>query len=108
MGVRVDDRIGAKKPVFDQSEGYGHNATNTFECYEISGNVWEWCLDWWGALPAYVSGKDYVYRTGGNKRTIRDGGWHSSYWDSEVTTRGYDFPGNHSYYVGFRVVRDYP
>ncbi len=94
------------KPVSDQSEGYGHNATNTFGCYEISGNVWEWCLDWWGALPADVSGKNYVYRTGGNKRTIRGGGWHSSYWDSETSSLGYDFPANHSYYVGFRVVRD--
>jgi len=67
------------KPVADQLEGYGHNATNTFCCYEISGNVWEWCLDWWGALPADVGGKNYVYRTGGNKRTIRGGGWHSSF-----------------------------
>jgi len=94
------------KPGANQSKGYGQNATNVFECYEMSGNVWNWCLDYLGASSGDVSGKDYVYRTLGAKRSLRGGSWNGGASDCMPSHSGSGSdPVICNNRIGIRVIR---
>ena len=82
--------------------GPGRNAVNEFDCHEVSGQLWHWCLDCWGAAAGGVSGKDYVYKTGG-VRVCRGGYWNNV---CMISARAASNPDNGNFHIGFRVVRD--
>jgi len=68
----------------------GSYLPNAWGLYDIHGNVWEWCLDW---FPGYE----------GSYRVVRGGCW-SYYADfCRVAVRSYGYPGGASSGVGFRV-----
>ncbi len=78
---------------------------NTFELYDMSGNVLEWCWDWWGPY----SEEEAVNPTGvrsGNYRVIRGGGWISPSDLCICTSRGGNSPHASGKDLGFRLVRN--
>ena len=68
----------------------------------MSGNVLEWCYDWYGTVSSITADTG---ASSGSYRVRRGGSWNSNASNCAVSFRNYDIPGYRSYYYGFRVVR---
>ena len=53
----------------------GNYPSNGFGLYDMHGNVWEWCSDWYGAYPD-VAVSDPEGLMEGSRRVSRGGSWY--------------------------------
>jgi formylglycine-generating enzyme required for sulfatase activity len=82
----------------------GSFAPNGYGLYDMAGNVWEWCWDWYGT--PYAGGSDPRGPARGSARVVRGGSGNYSARSAQCAVRDYDFPwGDSNYFVGFRCVR---
>jgi formylglycine-generating enzyme required for sulfatase activity len=76
---------------------------NAFGLHDVTGNVSEWCEDWYAAKRAERA--DPSDRVDGGERIVKGGGWLSDPVDARVALRTKYKPGELRNYVGFRVAR---
>ena len=77
-------------------------APNGYELYDMSGNVTEWCYDWYGSISDSTAADG---SSAGASRVLRGGSWGYYSDRCDVSCCDGNWPYNRSDYLGFRVVR---
>jgi formylglycine-generating enzyme required for sulfatase activity len=82
----------------------GAFAANGYGLFDMTGNVFEWCWDWYGT---YASGSQTNPRgtTSGTLRVCRGGSWGGNAVNSRVAGRYSNNPTDSNRLIGFRVLR---
>jgi formylglycine-generating enzyme required for sulfatase activity len=88
----------------EKTTAVGSFAPNGWGLYDMSGNVYEWCWDWYGDYS--VSNQtDPAGAASGSYRVSRGGGWYGYALFLRSAYRSIRSPSYRYYFLGFRLVR---
>ena len=85
---------------------HGQKRSNEIGIFDMSGNVWEWCSDWYKANYYSISPKNNPKGpSSGNGKVCRGGCWSSGSPALLCTSRTAIYPQNRNRHIGFRLAR---
>jgi formylglycine-generating enzyme required for sulfatase activity len=93
---------------YSENAGYATQAVGTKQpnelgIYDMSGNVWEWCSDWYGSYSSGAQTNPTGPATGFD-RVNRGGCWNGDGTSCRVAYRSCNYPRYCNNYIGFRLV----
>ena len=86
----------------DRTHAVGTKSPNELGIYDMSGNVLEWCQDWYGSYSS-SSQRNPKGPNSGSSRVLRGGSWFYSARYCRVSRRNCYTPGSRYYDLGFRL-----
>jgi formylglycine-generating enzyme required for sulfatase activity len=101
IGWTQQNAAGSPHPV-------GQKAPNAWGLYDLSGNVSEWCQDWYKEDLGTAAQTDPSGPNGGEHRITRGGSWSFPATRARAASRLLSKQDNRLYDVGFRCVRTLP
>ncbi|MEZ0370967.1 MAG: formylglycine-generating enzyme family protein [Candidatus Sericytochromatia bacterium] len=89
-----------------QTHAVGTKASNAWGLYDMHGNIWEWCSDWYNGPYSKEPQTDPSGPQRGLGRVMRGGSWFCNAAACRLATRGYMPPETRIRLIGFRLVRE--
>ena len=99
---KIDDVAWYRNNSGSKTHNVGTKAPNELGIYDMSGNVWEWCQDWYGDYHGYSQTNPTGPSCGAN-RVYRGGSWGSGAWLCRVAFRDNYTPGSRGNGLGLRL-----
>jgi formylglycine-generating enzyme required for sulfatase activity len=87
----------------NQTHDAGQKTPNAWGLYDMCGNVWEWCWDWYGSYDG--TSTNPAGPGSGSIRVVRGGSWYGLALHCRSAARAYYWPDDRFNVIGLRIAR---